>query len=120
MTDSAGETKSIIIQVKAGHVTSSQIRDLRGVIEREEAAIGVFISLEPATSRHAQRKPPKPASSKTKSVLRHQTPPALQILSIEDLLGRQKKSTLPAAQDIRSFKQAPKAKSKKKEDAKLF
>jgi DNA modification methylase len=117
MTDSAGETKSIIIQVKAGHVTSSQIRDLRGVIEREEAAIGVFISLEPATS--AMRKEAAEAGffqTRSVSATKH---PRLQILSIEDLL-KGKKIDMPAAQDIRSFKQAPKAKSKKKEDAKLF
>jgi len=40
----------VIISVKGGHVTSSQVRDLRGMIEREEAVIGVFITLEPATS----------------------------------------------------------------------
>ena len=48
MTDREGETKTVIISVKGGHVTSSQVRDLRGVIEREEAAIGVFITLKPA------------------------------------------------------------------------
>jgi hypothetical protein len=32
MTDPEGETTSIIISVKGGHVTSSQVRDLRGVI----------------------------------------------------------------------------------------
>ena len=41
------------------------------------------------------------------------------VLFAEDLLSG-KKIDMPAAQDIRSFKQAPKAKSKKKEDAKLF
>src|SRR5437763_12158238 len=50
MTDRGGETTSIIISVKAGHVTASQVRDLRGVIEREGAAIGVFITSEPATA----------------------------------------------------------------------
>ena len=43
----------------------------------------------------------------------------LQIPSIEDLLNG-KKIDMSAAQDIRFFKDAPKAKSKKKEDAKLF
>ena len=46
--------------------------------------------------------------------------PRLQILTIEDLLEG-KKIDMPAQQEIRSFKQAPKAKGKKKaEDAKLF
>ena len=34
MTDREGETKTIIISVKGGDVTASQVRDLRGVIER--------------------------------------------------------------------------------------
>ena len=45
--------------------------------------------------------------------------PRLQILTIEELLAG-KKIDMPAQQDIRSFKQAPKAKRKKNEDAKLF
>jgi len=43
--DEYQKTKKIIIQVKSGHVNPGQIRDLRGVIEREKAQIGVFITL---------------------------------------------------------------------------
>ncbi len=50
MTDREGETTLVISSVKGGHVMASQVRDLRGVIEREEAAIGVFITLEPAAA----------------------------------------------------------------------
>ena len=45
-----GKTKQIIFSVKAGHVTVSHIRDLVGVIHREKAQIGAFLSLEPPTS----------------------------------------------------------------------
>jgi hypothetical protein len=45
--------------------------------------------------------------------------PRLQILTIEELLAG-KRIDMPAAQDIRSFKQAPRAKGKKAEDAGLF
>ncbi|MFZ3265457.1 MAG: DNA methyltransferase [Terriglobales bacterium] len=44
-----GKTKQIIFSVKAGHVQSSYVRDLRGVIEREDAQIGVLITMEPPT-----------------------------------------------------------------------
>jgi DNA modification methylase len=44
-----GDTKQVIFSVKAGHVTVSQLRDLRGVVEREAAAIGVLISMEEPT-----------------------------------------------------------------------
>ena len=41
--------QKIVIQVKGGHVSVPQVRDLKGVVEREKAAMGVFISLEPPT-----------------------------------------------------------------------
>ena len=39
-----------IIQVKSGHVSAPQIRDLKGVVERESASMGLFITLEEPTS----------------------------------------------------------------------
>ncbi len=47
--DPAGKSKRVIVQVKSGHVKSGDIRDLVGTVQREEAAIGVFITLEPPT-----------------------------------------------------------------------
>jgi DNA modification methylase len=44
-----GDTKRIVLSVKGGHLKATDVRDLRGVIEREKAAIGVLISLEPPT-----------------------------------------------------------------------
>ena len=44
-----GKTKQIILSVKAGHLTPSYVRDLRGVVEREKAQIGVLISLHEPT-----------------------------------------------------------------------
>ena len=117
LTDAAGETRSIMISVKGGHVTSSQVRDLRGVVEREEAAIGVFLTLEEPTAP-MRTEAAEAGFFQTKSVSGSKHP-RLQILTIEELLAG-KKIDMPAAQDIRSFKQAPKAKAKKKEDAALF
>ena len=42
----SGPTKQIVFSVKAGGVTVSQVRDLRGVLERETAEIGVLLSFE--------------------------------------------------------------------------
>ncbi|MFZ0921431.1 MAG: DNA methyltransferase, partial [Candidatus Acidiferrales bacterium] len=44
-----GATKQIILSVKSGHVNVTHVRDLRGVIEREKAEIGVLLTLEDAT-----------------------------------------------------------------------
>jgi site-specific DNA-methyltransferase (adenine-specific) len=40
----------VIVQVKSGHVKVGDVRDLRGAVEREGAAIGVLITLEAPTS----------------------------------------------------------------------
>ena len=47
-TDDKGKpiAKTVIVQVKSGKVTSRDIRDLKGTVERENAAIGVFITLD--------------------------------------------------------------------------
>lgn len=47
--DASGKPKRVLVQVKSGHVKSGDVRDLRGTVEREGAAIGVFITLEPAS-----------------------------------------------------------------------
>ena len=39
----------IVVQVKGGRVSSPQVRDLKGVVEREKAAMGLFISLDEPT-----------------------------------------------------------------------
>ena len=41
--------QKVVLQVKGGRVSSPQVRDLVGVVEREKAAMGLFISLEQAT-----------------------------------------------------------------------
>ena len=39
-----------VVQVKSGKVSSPLIRDLKGTVERENASMGLFITLEPPTS----------------------------------------------------------------------
>ncbi len=47
--DNTSKPKRALIQVKSGHVSSSHIRDLVGTVQRENAAIGVYITLEDPT-----------------------------------------------------------------------
>ena len=47
--EAKGRAKRALVQVKSGHVNSSMIRDLIGTIQREQAEIGVFITLEEPT-----------------------------------------------------------------------
>lgn len=78
---SGGRTKQIIISVKAGHVSVAHVRDLRGVVEREKAEIGVLISLEEPTS--AMRTEAAAAGFYTSPWGNH---PRIQLLTIAQLL----------------------------------
>lgn len=82
--DSNKDVKKIIIQVKSGHVGVSQIRDLKGVIEREQAQIGVFIILEKPTKKMIEE---SVSSGFYEPEHFHKKYLKIQILTIEDLLN---------------------------------
>jgi site-specific DNA-methyltransferase (adenine-specific) len=44
--DNTDKPKRVLVQVKSGHVKSGDVRDLVGTVQRENAAIGVLITLE--------------------------------------------------------------------------
>lgn len=78
----ASDTKRIIISVKGGTIPASHIRELRGVIDREEAEIGVLLSLQ---------KPSKPMREEAADAGFYDSPwgtrhPRIQIITIEELL----------------------------------
>ncbi len=50
----SGSTKTIIFSVKGGHLKATDLRDLRGIVDREKAAIGVLVALEEPTRPHAR------------------------------------------------------------------
>ena len=45
-----GGMRKAVVQVKSGKVSAPLIRDLKGTVEREKAALGLFITLEEPTS----------------------------------------------------------------------
>ena len=101
-----GKTKQIILSVKSGNVTVKDVRDLRGVLDREQAEIGVLITLE---------EPTKPMQGEAASAGFYKTPygnhPRLQILTIKELLEERRQIDYPpelARADL-TFKKAPKA-----------
>jgi Restriction endonuclease len=75
-----GRTKQVILSVKSGAMSVKDVRDLRGVIEREHAQIGVLISL---------REPTRPMRTEAASAGFYTSPwanhPRLQLLTIADL-----------------------------------
>ncbi len=100
-----GETKQIILSVKAGKLHAPYVRDLRGVVEREKAVIGVLLTLDEPTK--AMRTEAASAGFYTSPWGKH---PRLQILTVEDLLTG-KGIDRPPAQASATFKRAPKAKA---------
>ena len=77
-------THKALIQVKSGRVSVSQIRDLVGTVERENAEIGLFISLEDPTT--AMMKEALSAGF-YRSELWQRDFPKIQIRTVRELLG---------------------------------
>ena len=75
--------QSLDVQVKSGKVNAAHVRELRGTVERDGAALGAFITLKPPT-----RPMLKEAASAGFYVSPHYGKfPRLQILTAEGLLG---------------------------------
>jgi len=98
-----GKTRQIILSVKAEHVTVSQVRDLRGVLDRETADMGVLISLAEPTG--PMRKEAASAGFYASPWGKHAR---LQLVTVEDLLTG-KTIDRPPIQTSTTFKKAPKA-----------
>jgi site-specific DNA-methyltransferase (adenine-specific) len=99
-----GKTKQIIISVKAGKTGPSHVRDLRGVVEREDAQIGVLLTFN---------EPTQPMRSEAADAGFYKSPgwnksyPRLQIYTVGELLAG-KRIEYPAQTGV-TFKKAPKS-----------
>jgi DNA modification methylase len=106
----AAKPEQIIIQVKGGKTGVKDVRDLRGVLDREKAAIGILISLQPATS-------PMETEAASAGFYEHKTNrqkyPRLQLRTVKELMegqGIERPSTVAATDE--TFKKAPESKKK--------
>jgi site-specific DNA-methyltransferase (adenine-specific) len=107
----ASKPEQIIIQVKGGKTGVKDVRDLRGVLDREKAAIGVLNSLQPPTKDMI-------AEAVSTGFYSHKTNaqqyPKLQLRTVKELMEGKGleplhwEPVLPAALD-ETFKKAPKA-----------
>jgi len=101
--DAPGAFENVVISVKAGHVTANHVRDLRGVVERERAAIGVLISMEEPTK-------PMATEAVTAGFFESKTwgkkYPKVQLLTIADLLAGKRIEMPPIKQVGATFKKA--------------
>jgi len=101
--EASGKPKRALVQVKSGGVKSGDIRDLVGAVGREQAAMGIFITLETAS---------RPMITEAATAGVYHSPgwgrdyPKIQILTVADLLNGAEVKMPPAAT---TFKQAQRA-----------
>jgi hypothetical protein len=101
----AAKPEQIIIQVKGGKTGVKDVRDLRGVLDREKAAIGILISLQPATG-------PMETEAASAGFYEHKTNkqkfPRLQLRTVKELMeGKGIERPTSAAASDETFKKAP-------------
>lgn len=113
--DKSGTAKKIVVQVKSGKVQASHIRDLVGVVQREQAVIGAFITLNPPTK--PMIKDAVTAGFYEPETLPGKKYPRIQILTIEELLAG-KRLEYPRLQ-IDTFQKAPRQTKEHKDKGQL-
>jgi site-specific DNA-methyltransferase (adenine-specific) len=99
--DAKRTTKQIIFSVKSGKLKASDVRDLRGVIEREQAEIGVLVSLGKPTDK--MRAEAATAGFYKSPWGQH---PKLQLLQVEEILQGKQVDCPPLSQVNVTFKKA--------------
>jgi site-specific DNA-methyltransferase (adenine-specific) len=104
-----GKTKQIILSVKGGDLKATDVRDLRGVIEREKAELGVLVALKEPTK--AMRAEAASAGFYKQPVVDQggQQYPRLQLITVGELLAGQRIKYPSVGYLNVTFKRAPKA-----------
>ncbi len=107
--DNSGKSKQIIFSVKGGrNVGVSEIRDLIGVLDRERAEIGVYISFVEPT-KPMEREAVEAGFYTSSDGSRY---PRVQLLTIKDLLEGARVQRPMHVRDV-TFKQAPRSRGQK-------
>jgi len=101
--DNSGKAKTIVVQVKSGHVTSAYVQALRGALEREKSPIGILITLEEPT-RPMLQEAAAGGFYEPEHFPEHQYP-RIQILTIRELLEG-KEAQYPRIAPPATFKRA--------------
>ena len=107
------EMQKAIVQVKSGKVSSPHIRDLKGTMEREKAALGLFITLGKPTREMGKE---AVSAGFYHSELWQRDYPKVQIRTVGELLAG-KGFEMPSPSP--NYKPAPRVKAKKGRQGKL-
>ena len=110
-----GKTKQIVLSVKTGKLHAPYVRDLRGVVEREQATLGVLLTLN--TPTRAMRTEAASAGFYDSPWGQHLR---VQILTVGELMAGKKLDAPPPRQTSRTYKRAPKARKKSGAQPKMF
>jgi DNA modification methylase len=111
-----GEVGRALVSVKSGSVNSSQVRDLKGVLEREKAEIGLFVTLEePSGPMHLEAT----TAGIYHSELSGRDYQRIQILTIRELLEEHRRPDLPVLV-LPAYQQAERVEKKAAEQGELF
>lgn len=100
------KVKSVIISVKAGRTNPAHVRDLRGTIERESAAVGVLITMAEPT-REMRKEAASAGFYESEIVGSRDKVPRIQLRTVKELLEG-KRIALPAGIGKATFAQAEK------------
>lgn len=104
--EAAGKFEAVIISVKAGNTGVAHVRDLRGVLDREKAVIGVLISMqEPTKPMHDEAV----TAGFYESQMWGKRYPKIQLLTVADLLAGKQIEMPPIKQVGATFKKAPRS-----------
>lgn len=114
--EGVGKFESVIISVKAGHVMRDHVHSLRGVVDREKAALGVLISMNEPTG-------PMKEEAVTAGFFESQAwgkrYAKIQLLTVADLLAGKQIDMPPIRQVNATFKKAPKVEVVQGEEQRL-
>jgi len=105
----SGKTKQVVLSVKSGKPGVAHVRDLRVVVERENAAIGVLITIQPPTKDMRSEAASAGFYESTWGAGTKTRHSRIQLVTVEELLSG-KRIDMPPSRDLRTFKKAPKAK----------
>jgi site-specific DNA-methyltransferase (adenine-specific) len=115
-----GKTRQVLISVKAGKTGVAHVRDLRGVIEREEAEIGVLITMrEPTQPMRAEATSAGFYRSGSEGVGTWGKHPRIQLLTVSELLDG-KRIDMPPLSGSLTFRRAPKVERRQPTTEPLF
>ncbi len=109
LDDDSGKAKTILVQIKSGHISSGQVRDLKGAMDREKAVMAALITLTPFTG-------PMSVEAATAGVyspphLPNKHYPRVQLLNVAELLAGTARLEYPRHWGgATTIKAAPKAK----------